>query len=49
MRKLMKRSAKKAVRTAAVAGAVVAWSGVVSILYINMLIKPENSHHDFYF
>ncbi len=48
MRKIIRKSAKTAVKTALTAGAVVAWTGVVGILYINMLRMPHTEYNDFY-
>mgnify|MGYP003681160814 CR=1 FL=1 len=49
MRKIIRKSAKAAVKTAFTAGAVVGWTGVVGILYLNMLRMPINRNNDFYF
>ena len=48
MRKIIRKSAKAAVKSALTAGAVVAWTGVVGMLYINKLRMPHTENNDFY-
>ena len=48
MRKIIRKSARVAVKSALTAAAVVGWTGVVGILYINMLRMPHTEYNDFY-
>jgi len=48
MRKIIRKSARVAVKSALTAAAVVAWTSVVGMLYINMLRKPHIENNDFY-
>ena len=48
MRRIIRKSAKAAVKSALTAAAVVGWTGVVGMLYINMLRMPHTENNDFY-
>ena len=48
MRKIIRKSTRAVVKGALTAGAVVGWTGVVGMLYINMLRMPHTENNDFY-